>query len=217
MRHYDSESGRFISPDPFKGYMGDPASQHPYAYCHGNPVNYADPSGYKEEAYGLNGTKIEWGKSSYRIDPVDANELSFAGKVVSSARGVLQKKFNLMYGSDGYFSNKWSCYSWRSRFCVVDKDATKILTINDFQKRTYKELSDAIQKVTGTTPTSITPYFRQREDIGHTYVYLRFQFENKPDVWLFTEANASLLYKQSIPDGRIPYQTYQIGGPGPNK
>ena len=48
VRHYDSESGRFISPDPFKGYMGDPGSQHPYMYCHGDPINYSDPSGYAE-------------------------------------------------------------------------------------------------------------------------------------------------------------------------
>jgi len=46
VRQYDPETGRFLSPDPFKGYMTDPASQHPYMYCRGNPVNYADPSGY---------------------------------------------------------------------------------------------------------------------------------------------------------------------------
>ena len=46
VRHYDPETGRFLSPDPFKGYMTDPASQHPYMYCHGNPVTYSDPSGY---------------------------------------------------------------------------------------------------------------------------------------------------------------------------
>ena len=46
VRHYDPETGRFLSPDPFKGYMTDPASQHPYMYCHGNPVRFSDPSGY---------------------------------------------------------------------------------------------------------------------------------------------------------------------------
>jgi RHS repeat-associated protein len=45
-RHYDPNTGTFISPDPFKGYMGDPQSQHPYMYCAGNPIKYADPSGY---------------------------------------------------------------------------------------------------------------------------------------------------------------------------
>jgi RHS repeat-associated protein len=46
VRHYDNETGRFTSPDPFKGCLGDPQSQHPYMYCRGNPVKYSDPSGY---------------------------------------------------------------------------------------------------------------------------------------------------------------------------
>jgi RHS repeat-associated protein len=46
VRHYDPNTGTFISPDPFKGYMSDPQSQHPYMYCHGNPIKYSDPSGY---------------------------------------------------------------------------------------------------------------------------------------------------------------------------
>jgi len=46
VRQYDPETGRFLSPDPFKGYITDPASQHPYMYCRGNPISYADPSGY---------------------------------------------------------------------------------------------------------------------------------------------------------------------------
>ena len=47
VRHYDPETGRFLSPDPFKGYMTDPGSQHPYMYCHGNPVRFYDPTGYE--------------------------------------------------------------------------------------------------------------------------------------------------------------------------
>ena len=46
VRQYDPETGRFLSPDAFKGYLTDPASQHPYMYCHGNPIKYSDPSGY---------------------------------------------------------------------------------------------------------------------------------------------------------------------------
>ena len=46
VRQYDPETGRFLSPDAFKGYLTDPTSQHPYMYCHGNPVKYSDPSGY---------------------------------------------------------------------------------------------------------------------------------------------------------------------------
>jgi hypothetical protein len=38
-----------VSPDPFKGVLEDPQSQHPYLYCHGNPIKYSDPSGYSTE------------------------------------------------------------------------------------------------------------------------------------------------------------------------
>ena len=44
-RYYDSRIGRFITPDPSQGYLQTLQSQHSYAYCHNNPVNYVDPSG----------------------------------------------------------------------------------------------------------------------------------------------------------------------------
>jgi len=49
VRHFDPDTGRFISPDPFKGILEDPQSQNPYMYCHGNPIRYSDPSGYLTE------------------------------------------------------------------------------------------------------------------------------------------------------------------------
>ena len=53
VRQYDPETGRFLSPDTFKGYITDPASQHPYMYCHGNPISYSDPSGYDKIYIGM--------------------------------------------------------------------------------------------------------------------------------------------------------------------
>jgi RHS repeat-associated protein len=58
VRHYDPDTGTFLSPDPFKGYMGDPQSQHPYMYCHGNPIRYYDPSGYNGVELMKDGTLI---------------------------------------------------------------------------------------------------------------------------------------------------------------
>ena len=46
VRQYDPDTGRFLSPDAFKGYLANPSSQNPYMYCGGNPIKYADPSGY---------------------------------------------------------------------------------------------------------------------------------------------------------------------------
>jgi RHS repeat-associated protein len=44
-RYYDFRSGRFISADPFEGFLNDPMSLHKYQYAHANPVNFTDPSG----------------------------------------------------------------------------------------------------------------------------------------------------------------------------
>ena len=46
-RYYNPRIGRFITSDPFSGYLELPGSQHPYAYCYNNPVNYIDPWGLR--------------------------------------------------------------------------------------------------------------------------------------------------------------------------
>jgi RHS repeat-associated protein len=45
-RYYNSDTGRFISKDPYGGSITDPYSQHGCQYAHGNPVRYTDPTGY---------------------------------------------------------------------------------------------------------------------------------------------------------------------------
>jgi RHS repeat-associated protein len=44
-RYYDSEIGRFISPDSVLGSLSDPQTLNPYVYVRNNPVNLIDPSG----------------------------------------------------------------------------------------------------------------------------------------------------------------------------
>jgi RHS repeat-associated protein len=44
-RYYDDNLGRFTGVDPVK-------ENHPYAYVKNNPMNYVDPTGMEEEAYG---------------------------------------------------------------------------------------------------------------------------------------------------------------------
>jgi RHS repeat-associated protein len=45
-RYYDADLGRFISKDPFSGFITDPMSLHDYQYAHANPINNTDPTGY---------------------------------------------------------------------------------------------------------------------------------------------------------------------------
>ncbi|WP_020480084.1 RHS repeat-associated core domain-containing protein [Synechococcus sp. PCC 7336] len=44
-RYYDPSIGRFISTDPFPGFIQVPQSRHKYLYANNNPVNITDPSG----------------------------------------------------------------------------------------------------------------------------------------------------------------------------
>ena len=44
-RYYDPEIGRFLTRDPFRGSVGNPQSQNPYAYVMNNPALYVDPMG----------------------------------------------------------------------------------------------------------------------------------------------------------------------------
>ncbi len=47
-RYYDPANGRFNALDPFAGNSQDPISLHKYLYCHADPINYVDLSGYNE-------------------------------------------------------------------------------------------------------------------------------------------------------------------------
>ncbi|NER00132.1 MAG: hypothetical protein F6K30_26110, partial [Cyanothece sp. SIO2G6] len=44
-RYYDTDTGRFISTDPFEGWQEVPISRHRYVYGNNNPLTYIDPSG----------------------------------------------------------------------------------------------------------------------------------------------------------------------------
>lgn len=45
---YDPTTGRFNKLDSFAGVKRDPLSLHKYLYCHGDGVDYSDPSGWME-------------------------------------------------------------------------------------------------------------------------------------------------------------------------
>jgi RHS repeat-associated protein len=47
-RYYNPKVGRFLSPDPLIGDIGDPQSFNRYSYVENNPINYIDPAGYEE-------------------------------------------------------------------------------------------------------------------------------------------------------------------------
>ena len=46
-RYYDSEIGRFITQDTYRGEKDDAGTWHLYTYCANDPINYVDPSGHQ--------------------------------------------------------------------------------------------------------------------------------------------------------------------------
>jgi len=44
-RYYDLATGRFNRLDPFFGNRHDPQSLHKYVFCHGDGINFSDPTG----------------------------------------------------------------------------------------------------------------------------------------------------------------------------
>ncbi len=42
-RKYESTAGRWTSPDPLRGNIGDPQSFNRYSYTQNDPVNFVDP------------------------------------------------------------------------------------------------------------------------------------------------------------------------------
>lgn len=51
-REYFSEFGRFLSRDPYGGFLGASATLNYYNYCFLNPLRYIDPTGYFTSAEG---------------------------------------------------------------------------------------------------------------------------------------------------------------------
>ena len=47
-RYYNPQTGRFLSRDPFDGYIDDPVTLHKYLYADGDPINGWDPTGWED-------------------------------------------------------------------------------------------------------------------------------------------------------------------------
>ena len=61
-RSYASTMGRFLSPDNLPGTPLNPQSFNLYAYVHGNPVNYNDPTGHWAGGYSPDSVIREMGE-----------------------------------------------------------------------------------------------------------------------------------------------------------
>lgn len=57
-RYYDTDTGRFMTMDPFAGYLSEPEGLHRYAFAHGNPAGLHDATGMY--AFTLQGFMLDY-------------------------------------------------------------------------------------------------------------------------------------------------------------
>src|SRR5437660_10827080 len=61
-RKYESSAGRWTSPDPVRGSIGDPQSFNAYSYTQNDPVNFIDPTGLLPGLWDpYHGADMGWG------------------------------------------------------------------------------------------------------------------------------------------------------------
>ncbi|RGC79686.1 RHS repeat-associated core domain-containing protein [Hungatella hathewayi] len=96
-RYYNPEDGRFLSEDTYRGETNEPDTQHLYAYCADNPINYADPSGHYPMELSV---KMYWfalSKHSKRINLSNVSYLNFK-KVFKSRLKNSEKLYRIFKG-----------------------------------------------------------------------------------------------------------------------
>ena len=82
VRQYDPDTGRFLSPDAYKGSLANPASQNPYMYCRGNPLKYSDPSGYDPDQYTYGYCKTGYGAAFPNPSPPSKEEIAVYKSII---------------------------------------------------------------------------------------------------------------------------------------
>ena len=90
-RYHNPDSGRFWTADAFEGFASDPASLHRYTYCHNNPVNAVDPSGYS--------ASMAEGMSVLGLGP------TVTGALLATSLGVLSRGAGAISGGAGFMDS----------------------------------------------------------------------------------------------------------------
>ena len=77
-RYYSNYTGRFMSPDPLGGSLGNPQTLNKYAYAVNNPLKFVDPTGLYH---------CVWSESSSGFDEDDTPENGGATQQQCSDQG----------------------------------------------------------------------------------------------------------------------------------
>ena len=93
-RYYNTDTGRFIQKDEYKGDFTQPSTLNRYAYCAGNPVNRIDPSGYIQTPAGATDTVCD--VTSQRT--LEEYEAALASATTRKEKRILKKIIRFMEG-----------------------------------------------------------------------------------------------------------------------
>ncbi|MEM1366955.1 MAG: Calx-beta domain-containing protein [Cyanobacteria bacterium P01_H01_bin.15] len=95
-RYVDTSTGRFLSRDPFVGFIQDPITLHRYLYTNSDPVNNIDPSGEITLGFtfGLPTIQVSIGIISTLVGvgvgySIDGNKGAIFGGIIGAAAGTI--------------------------------------------------------------------------------------------------------------------------------
>jgi RHS repeat-associated protein len=93
-RYYDSDTGRFISPDPTVPDPNNTQAYNRYMFVEGNPISYIDANGYEKATGGNNGTKEETTGNGNKTDSDGVFHQSDDNSKTSSRSEETQKQID---------------------------------------------------------------------------------------------------------------------------
>jgi RHS repeat-associated protein len=124
-RQYSPSTGTFLTRDSWQGDYNRPQSLDRWAYTEGNPINFADPSGFSIESdYGisLSGT---W--PNYGITSVHEGVEAVGDRLRSVLGGSSASAFRLVYYRGVSFQWDTNCFN-----CRQNTEAHPCIDTNDF-------------------------------------------------------------------------------------
>jgi RHS repeat-associated protein len=170
-RYYNSNLGRFLSPDPVGGSLGNPQSLNRYAYTANNPMNFVDPSGTVTVPPG--GLGGGWGGLTNIYLGLLASQPGF---------GTGWNEFDILFGMN---------YEDGSAFFVKGAFAVMNYLFFNSQAATNCSLNIQINKNVNLKPATVSAIqnrlaqvFGATEAAGGGSVGVNFDFQGKADATL---------------------------------
>ena len=132
-RYYNPEDGRFLSEDTYCGETKEPDTQHLYAYCANNPVNYVDPSGHKYSVNQAVKYALKWANGRNKKYKKHRNDCTnFVSQCVNAGGKNMNKPKSWPLDKNILDTTKyWAVKSFRA-IVTTWKETSSWIGVNDF-------------------------------------------------------------------------------------